>query len=79
MLGDKYQCFQKVTENVAKEKIKGIGFDATCSLVVLDDEFNSVAVSNSHTGKIFWGNFFVVNGFSSRSKIWQSVFHSFSG
>ncbi|XP_063076433.1 FGGY carbohydrate kinase domain-containing protein isoform X1 [Engraulis encrasicolus] len=35
---------KKVTEGIDKTKVKGIGFDATCSLVVLDQRFQPVAV-----------------------------------
>ena len=38
--------FQKVTENVSEAAVKGIGFDATCSLVVLDENFQPVAVND---------------------------------
>ena len=38
-----------VTERIDVSKIKGIGFDATCSLVVLDGQFRPVSVSP--TGK----------------------------
>lgn len=41
------QCltWQRVTEDIDKAKVKGIGFDATCSLVVLDHSFQPVAVN----------------------------------
>ncbi|XP_072022045.1 LOW QUALITY PROTEIN: FGGY carbohydrate kinase domain-containing protein-like [Amphiura filiformis] len=31
--------------DINPEKVKGVGFDATCSLVVLDDKFQSITVS----------------------------------
>lgn len=46
-----------VTANVRPEEIKGIGFDATCSLVALDKNGNPLAVSNSNNDKqnvIMW-------------------------
>lgn len=36
---------KKVTEGVEKDCVRGIGFDATCSLVVLDQNFQPVAVN----------------------------------
>ncbi|XP_030607925.1 FGGY carbohydrate kinase domain-containing protein [Archocentrus centrarchus] len=36
---------KKVTQGVEKSQIRGIGFDATCSLVVLDQSFQPVPVS----------------------------------
>ncbi|XP_066537242.1 FGGY carbohydrate kinase domain-containing protein [Hoplias malabaricus] len=36
---------KKVTEGVEKDSVRGIGFDATCSLVVLDQNFQPVAVN----------------------------------
>ncbi|XP_077581033.1 FGGY carbohydrate kinase domain-containing protein [Stigmatopora nigra] len=36
---------QEVTRGVDKTQIRGIGFDATCSLVVLDQNFQPVAVN----------------------------------
>uniref|UniRef100_A0A669BDJ9 FGGY carbohydrate kinase domain-containing protein n=3 Tax=Oreochromis niloticus TaxID=8128 RepID=A0A669BDJ9_ORENI len=38
---------KKVTHGVEKSQIRGIGFDATCSLVVLDQSFQPVPVSQS--------------------------------
>ncbi|XP_076151473.1 FGGY carbohydrate kinase domain-containing protein isoform X1 [Alosa pseudoharengus] len=37
---------RKVTEGIDKIEVKGIGFDATCSLVVLDHSFQPVAVNH---------------------------------
>lgn len=39
---------QSVTQNVNPSSIKGIGFDATCSLVALDKNCNPKAVSDSN-------------------------------
>ncbi|XP_028833177.1 FGGY carbohydrate kinase domain-containing protein [Denticeps clupeoides] len=36
---------RKVTMGVKKDQVRGIGFDATCSLVVLDQNFQPVAVN----------------------------------
>jgi len=38
---------QVVTENVDVKLIGGIGFDATCSLVVLDENFKPLSVSSA--------------------------------
>ncbi|XP_022517739.2 FGGY carbohydrate kinase domain-containing protein [Astyanax mexicanus] len=38
---------KKVTEGVEKDRVRGIGFDATCSLVVLDQNFQPVAVNKN--------------------------------
>ncbi|XP_059056974.1 FGGY carbohydrate kinase domain-containing protein [Achroia grisella] len=48
---------KNVIEDVSAANIKGIGFDATCSLVVLDKNGNPVAVSNSNNNEqniIMW-------------------------
>lgn len=37
--------FQKVTQGVERSQVRGIGFDATCSLVVLDQSFQPVPVT----------------------------------
>ncbi|KAG7330572.1 hypothetical protein KOW79_006794 [Hemibagrus wyckioides] len=36
---------KRVTEGIVKQRVRGIGFDATCSLVVLDENFQAVAVN----------------------------------
>ncbi|TMS09458.1 FGGY carbohydrate kinase domain-containing protein [Larimichthys crocea] len=36
---------KRVTQNVERSQVRGIGFDATCSLVVLDQSFQPVPVS----------------------------------
>lgn len=41
---------QKVTQNVERSQVRGIGFDATCSLVVLDQNFQPVPVC--HDGEL---------------------------
>uniref|UniRef100_A0A4W6BZ54 FGGY carbohydrate kinase domain-containing protein n=1 Tax=Lates calcarifer TaxID=8187 RepID=A0A4W6BZ54_LATCA len=38
-------CTVKVTQGVERNQVRGIGFDATCSLVVLDQTFQPVPVS----------------------------------
>ncbi|XP_015514939.1 FGGY carbohydrate kinase domain-containing protein isoform X1 [Neodiprion lecontei] len=46
-----------VTKDVSEEKIKGIGFDATCSLVALDEHGRPVTVSptgNDEQNVILW-------------------------
>jgi ribulose kinase len=40
-----------VSKNVASNAVKGIGFDATCSLAVVDVEGNPLSISP--TGKDF--------------------------
>lgn len=40
-------CVRKVASKVDKNEIKGIGFDATCSLVVFDENESPVSVSPS--------------------------------
>lgn len=37
--------FQKVTHGVERSCVRGVGFDATCSLVVLDQSFQPVSVT----------------------------------
>lgn len=39
--------FQNVVTNIHPAKIKGIGFDATCSLVVLDKNCNPISISDA--------------------------------
>ncbi|KAG7247822.1 hypothetical protein CRUP_016151, partial [Coryphaenoides rupestris] len=41
---------QSVTRGVDKRQVRGIGFDATCSLVVLDRNFQPVAVNQDGRG-----------------------------
>ncbi|KAG8185354.1 hypothetical protein JTE90_005481 [Oedothorax gibbosus] len=41
------QVIKTVTKNVDNSLIKGIGFDATCSLVALDRDFQSLSVSKT--------------------------------
>ncbi|XP_064624599.1 FGGY carbohydrate kinase domain-containing protein-like [Lineus longissimus] len=48
---------QTVTQDVDKDLVKGIGFDATCSLVVLDKDFKPTTVSltgNDEQNVIMW-------------------------
>ncbi|KAI4462229.1 ribulokinase [Holotrichia oblita] len=50
-------CIQTVIENVEKNNIKGIGFGATCSLVVLDKKGQPLSVSpseNNAQNVILW-------------------------
>lgn len=44
---------QKVVANVPKSSVKGIGFAATCSLVVLDKNGSPVTVSLSGKTNLF--------------------------
>ncbi|XP_053672373.1 FGGY carbohydrate kinase domain-containing protein [Anopheles nili] len=41
------ECVKNVSSNYSKEEIKGIGFDATCSLVVLDTNMQPLTVCPS--------------------------------
>ena len=36
---------QRLTQGIDKSQVRGIGFDATCSLVVLDRNFQPVPVN----------------------------------
>lgn len=45
--------FQRVTQNVEKSRVRGIGFDATCSLVVLDQDFQPVPVSQDGKWNVY--------------------------
>ncbi|TSR15992.1 FGGY carbohydrate kinase domain-containing protein [Bagarius yarrelli] len=48
---------KKVTAGIMKERVRGIGFDATCSLVVLDRNFRPVAVNKdgvSERNVVMW-------------------------
>lgn len=38
-------CFKKIVENINPKNVKGIGFDATCSLVALDTKGLPLTVS----------------------------------
>ncbi|XP_047988609.1 FGGY carbohydrate kinase domain-containing protein [Leguminivora glycinivorella] len=58
---DIWNCCEYVIKNVVQGvdpiSIKGIGFDATCSLVALDKQFNPLAVSDSYNNEqniIMW-------------------------
>ncbi|XP_063359206.1 FGGY carbohydrate kinase domain-containing protein [Cydia amplana] len=58
---DIWNCCEYVIKNVVQGvdpiSIKGIGFDATCSLVALDNQFNPLAVSDSYNNEqniIMW-------------------------
>lgn len=47
-----YSCFllkQKVVQGIDLNQIRGLGFDATCSLVVLDKQFRPLPVN--HEGR----------------------------
>ncbi|XP_010888544.2 FGGY carbohydrate kinase domain-containing protein isoform X1 [Esox lucius] len=39
------RAVRRVTQGVPKSQVRGVGFDATCSLVVLDQNFRPVAVN----------------------------------
>ncbi|XP_063378355.1 FGGY carbohydrate kinase domain-containing protein [Cydia fagiglandana] len=58
---DIWHCCEYVIKNVVQGvdpiSVKGIGFDATCSLVALDNQFNPLAVSDSYNNEqniIMW-------------------------
>ncbi|XP_053684239.1 FGGY carbohydrate kinase domain-containing protein [Sabethes cyaneus] len=51
------ECVRNVASYCPKDEIKGIGFDATCSLVVLDKQGNPLSVSttgNNEQNIILW-------------------------
>lgn len=51
------QSSQAVSKNVQPNEIAGIGFDATCSLVVLDEDGAPISVShdkNDERNVIMW-------------------------
>lgn len=48
---------KKVTQGVERSQVRGVGFDATCSLVVLDQSFQPVAVNqdgDAHRNVVMW-------------------------
>lgn len=45
-----FHVLQRVTQGVARSRVRGVGFDATCSLVVLDQNFQPLPVTQD--GKI---------------------------
>ncbi|KAM9720320.1 FGGY carbohydrate kinase domain-containing protein [Menidia menidia] len=48
---------KKVTHGVQRSQVRGVGFDATCSLVVLDEGFQPVAVNedgNAERNVVMW-------------------------
>lgn len=45
-----FHVLQRVTQGVARSQVRGVGFDATCSLVVLDQNFQPLPVTQD--GKI---------------------------
>ncbi|XP_022918633.1 FGGY carbohydrate kinase domain-containing protein [Onthophagus taurus] len=50
-------CIKEVSEGIESENIRGIGFDATCSLVVLDKQKKPLSVSttgNKNQNVILW-------------------------
>jgi FGGY-family pentulose kinase len=51
------ECIREITKSIDKSKIKGIGFDATCSLVLIDENLNPLTVSPTHSNEqnvIMW-------------------------
>jgi FGGY-family pentulose kinase len=51
------ECIREVSADVPKTEIKGIGFDATCSLVIFDKNFQPISVSptkNQTQNIIMW-------------------------
>uniref|UniRef100_A0A8B9HJM9 Carbohydrate kinase FGGY N-terminal domain-containing protein n=1 Tax=Astyanax mexicanus TaxID=7994 RepID=A0A8B9HJM9_ASTMX len=64
---------KKVTEGVEKDRVRGIGFDATCSLVVLDQNFQPVAVNKN--GEQFISLFYCSFFFLLREKKTLSTFN----
>ncbi|CAK8675904.1 unnamed protein product [Clavelina lepadiformis] len=49
---------KKIIQGITPDCVRGIGFDATCSLVVLDDNYNPVSISPDEKGNS--GNVFDV-------------------
>uniref|UniRef100_A0A8D0ACH4 FGGY carbohydrate kinase domain-containing protein n=1 Tax=Sander lucioperca TaxID=283035 RepID=A0A8D0ACH4_SANLU len=45
---------KRVTQSVKRSQIRGIGFDATCSLVVLDQSFQPVPVCDRQRNVVMW-------------------------
>uniref|UniRef100_A0A8C2XGB1 FGGY carbohydrate kinase domain-containing protein n=1 Tax=Cyclopterus lumpus TaxID=8103 RepID=A0A8C2XGB1_CYCLU len=45
---------KRVTQSVEKSRVRGIGFDATCSLVVLDQSFQPVPVCDKQRNVVMW-------------------------
>ncbi|GIY96292.1 FGGY carbohydrate kinase domain-containing protein [Caerostris extrusa] len=51
------KCIKEITEGIDPELVLGIGFDATCSLVMLDKEYKPLSVSktgNKNQNIILW-------------------------
>lgn len=40
-----FHVLQRVMRGVDRSRVRGVGFDATCSLVVLDQSFQPVSVT----------------------------------
>uniref|UniRef100_A0A4W3KIE9 FGGY carbohydrate kinase domain-containing protein n=1 Tax=Callorhinchus milii TaxID=7868 RepID=A0A4W3KIE9_CALMI len=67
---------KKVVENVNINSIQGLGFDATCSLVVLDDHFEPLAVNDEGVNSrniIMWMDHRAVDQVSRINQVKYSV------
>ncbi|KAK2107284.1 hypothetical protein P7K49_016798 [Saguinus oedipus] len=61
---DDNEHFQKVVQGIDLNQIRGLGFDATCSLVVLDKQFHPLPVNHEETcDKISINIIFTLKGY----------------
>ncbi|TRY57761.1 hypothetical protein DNTS_012031 [Danionella cerebrum] len=73
---------QRVTRGIDVQYVRGIGFDATCSLVVLDQNFKPVPVNQSgvcERNVVMWMDHRAVDQASRITETGHSVLDSFGG